>query len=62
MKRFKGYDKQKLPCPYCDKLIVGGGYMVRHKENCHQRIYKAPIDTLNYGEAKQANRLMEVGS
>ena len=49
----------KLPCPYCGKPIAGGGYMIRHKANCPQRIYKAPIETLTYNEAKKANRLEE---
>jgi hypothetical protein len=59
MKRFKGYDKEKLPCPYCGKLICGGSYLIRHKEICADRIYKCPIDELTYGEAKDSDRFDE---
>jgi hypothetical protein len=49
---------QRVLCPYCQKAIAWNRMTV-HKSCCSQRIYKAPIETLTYGEAKASGRIKE---
>lgn len=60
----------KVPCKYCGKLI-GSNMLQVHHRTCSaaiqakeaqrlERIKTAPIETLTYGEIREADRLEEM--
>jgi len=50
--------KEKHSCPYCQRMI-SYTQMNRHKETCKERIHKAPLNEITYGEAKDSGRIKE---
>lgn len=48
----------RLVCSYCSREIAST-QMRRHKQACPQRIHKAPLSELTYGEAKKSGRYAE---
>ena len=51
--------KHRLTCPYCSRQIASP-QMNRHKRiYCLERLAKAPLSELTYGEAKQSGRFVE---
>ena len=49
----------EVSCTWCGRMIAGN-WIARHERGCSERIHKAPIETLNFGEIKAAGRLEEM--